>query len=177
MNDETDNNTTGEETQPTKPKRKRATKQEMLERKQKELERLKGNTQKLSREIDKLQKEVNEHNRRKENNIKYISAGYIQKVYADTHNGEELFDLTYYKDTKRIEERTQQWFDELQQSGTRSTDEQTIREAKMYRVLCKLIGCNITHSTTIATLETRLRKLPSGTIQDNWNRQKKGNDI
>ena len=173
MSDETGNNTTGEETQPTKPKRKRATKQEMLERKRQELDRLKGNTQKLAREIDKLQKEVDENNRKKENNIKYVLAGYVEKRYKDEHDGQKMFDLSFYKDVKRIEEKAAAWFDELQQNEN-NVDEQTIREAKMYRVLCDLVGLNINKNTTIATLETRLRRLAPGTIQDNWNRQKKG---
>lgn len=179
MTDETQQNTQnfpGQNLPESKPKRHRATQEEMLERKRKELDKLKNNTQKLGKEIEQLEKKVNEHNRKKENNIKYMMAGYLQKRYEEMHNGEKLFDLTYYKDTKRVEERTEEWLQELQnetKSSVSINDEQTIKEAHMYQVLCQLIGFNITKNTTVASLETRLHKLTPGTIQSNWDNLKK----
>lgn len=140
MTDETQQNTqnsTGQNPPETKPKRKRATQEEMLERKKRELDKLKNNTQKLGKEIEQLEKKVNEHNRKKENNIKYMAAGYFQKRYEEMHDGQKMFDLTYYRDVKRTEERTEEWLQELQ-NGTKSDVSNTNEVENLRRQIATL---------------------------------------
>lgn len=137
-------NSIGQNPPEAKPKRKRATQKEMLERKKRELDKLKNNTQKLVQEVERLEKRVSEHNRKKENNIKYTMADYIEKRYSEMHDGAKMFDLTYYKDRQRIEERTEAWIQELRNTRFAISDvfqapPRLIEKQKQYIDFCRLI--------------------------------------